>query len=118
MCTLLLVDDSPTQSCYLEFVLSSLGHEVHTQDSANLQPEELKPKAFDIALVSLLLANSNGFEIGLRLQNLGFERVAIVTMSPRSTDMQWAKALGLLGVLDAPNSLVNIRHQLQKMLQC
>ena len=117
MCTLLLVDDSPTQRCYLEQQIVSLGHKVHTLGSAMLLPEQLRAASIDLALVALLISNGNGFEIGLRLRNLGIERVAITAMNPRSTDVQWAKALGLLGVLDAPSSMANTEQQLQKLLQ-
>ncbi len=117
MCTLLLVDDSLTQRRYLELLLTALGHEVHALGSAKLIPEKLKLAAVDLAIVALVLGHSNGFELGLRLQNLGIERVAIVTMNPRSTDIQWAQAIGLIGVLDAPTSQAKIRQQLQKLLQ-
>ncbi len=116
MCTLLLVDDSQTRSRYLKHLLTEIGHEVQALKSVELVPEKLKPWVFDLALVALLLRKSNGFEIGLRLQGLGIERVALVTMNPRATDVQWANALGLVGVLDAPTSFEKTKQQLQILL--
>lgn len=117
MYTLLLVDDSPTQRRYLVLLIESLGWRVHAYRSRELIPEALIGLRVDLALVTLLTENSNGFELGVRLQAYGIQRVAIVTKQPRKTDIQWAHALGLLGVVDAPNATKRLREQLQTLLQ-
>lgn len=117
MHTLLLVDDSPTQGRYLTLLIESLGWRVHACESAELAPEAFLGLKFDLALVTLLTENNNGFELGVRLQTHGIKRVAIVTKNPRKSDIQWALALGLQGVLEAPSTKAHIAQQLEILLK-
>lgn len=117
MSVFLLVNDSPTQSHYLQLLLQSLGHHVCACNSRDLALERLDALSIDLALVALLTSSSNGFELGVRLRSYGCKRVAIVAKNPRDTDVQWAQALGLLGVLDVPSSIENTKQQLSVLLQ-
>ncbi len=117
MSTLLLVDDSPTQSRYLELLLVSFGHRVLAYKSKDITPENALEFSIDLALVALLIAKSNGFELGVRLRAIGVKRIAIMTKNPSDIEKKWVQAIGLSGLLDVPDTPENIDRQLRTLLR-
>ncbi|MDO9319468.1 MAG: response regulator [Gammaproteobacteria bacterium] len=118
MARILLLDDSPTQTLYMQRQLQRLGHEVcHVGAlsealglvAAEVRPEadaeigaEVKSEPIDLALVELTLLQDNGFDVGLSLLRAGVSKVLLLSGARRETDDIWAQALGLQGVLSRP----------------
>lgn len=116
MAKLLLVADSPAQGLWLEANLAALGHSLRRCASVDIAKAEHAAEDFDLALVALLLEAGNGFELGVRLHAQGHKRVALISNRPRATDVQWARAIGLLGAVDIPVPLARLAEQLSPLL--
>lgn len=114
MRSVLIVDDSPTQVASLREQLR--GFRVLHRSSVSLERLSPMPAQADLVLVALILSRHNGFECGLRLRELGFANIVLYSDCPEGTDADWAKAIGLQGLMQLPMPMVQLRQQVQSRL--
>ncbi len=112
MTCVLIMDDAAHRVRWLEAQTTELGWETHCvgSDAAVLQCSVRRH--WDLCLVSLSLQEGNGFERGARLRGLIRAPILIYTSHPRESDTAWAKALGLHGMLTAPDVRDAVRRAL------
>ena len=69
-------------------------------------------------LIALILREQNGFECGLQLRESGFRNIVLYSDCPEDTDADWARAIGLQGLLQLPapthSLLQQIKHSLSR----
>src|SRR5437867_7555753 len=68
MSRVLLIEDSPTQACWLAGVLESAGFEVMTAPDAAKGFEHLSTERFDLVLSDLQLPGESGFDLCRRIK--------------------------------------------------
>tara|TARA_R110001592_G_scaffold156705_2_gene387292 strand:- start:8896 stop:9285 length:390 start_codon:yes stop_codon:yes gene_type:complete len=116
MPTVLIIDDSPTQVACIRQLLEGL--RVLHRNSASLRESGLVPEQVDLVLIALILREQNGFECGLQLRESGFRNIVLYSDCPEDTDADWARAIGLQGLLQLPapthSLLQQIKHSLSR----
>jgi|GEM_PF-2437031 len=114
MPTVLIIDDSPTQVAYVRQVLRGL--RVLHRSSYSLDQWRLLSEQADLVLIALILARQNGFECGLQLREFGFTNIVLYSDCPEDTDADWARAIGLQGLVQFPAPEQLLRQQVQSLL--
>lgn len=114
MPNVLIIDDSPTQVAFVRELLRGL--RVLHRSSDSLEQWTLLPGQVDLVLIALILARHNGFECGLRLREFGFTNIVLYSDCPEDTDADWARAIGLQGLMQLPAPEQLLRQQVQSLL--
>ena len=100
MPTVLIIDDSPTQVACVRELLP--GIRILHRSSLSMHAEQIEPEQADLVLIALILTGHNGFECGLQLRELGFRNIVLYSDCPEDTDADWARAIGLQGLVQLP----------------
>lgn len=112
MPTVLIIDDSPTQVACIRELLGDM--RVLHRNSAALGESRLLAAQADLVLIALILRGSNGFECGLQLRELGFLNILLYSDCPEDTDADWARAIGLQGLLQLPVPAHSLLQQIKQ----
>jgi CheY-like chemotaxis protein len=113
MPTVLIIDDSPTQVACVRELLHGL--QVMQRSSDFIERCTPLLGQVDMVLIALILVRQNGFECGLRLRELGFTNIVLYSDSPEDTDADWARAIGLQGLMQLPAPTQVLRQQVQSL---
>lgn len=116
MPSILIIEDSPTQVAYLREHLRGL--QILHRSSDSLKRQVPSSAQVNLVLVALTLARHNGFECGLTLRERGFCNIVLYSDCPEETDADWARAIGLQGLMQLPAPVQRLRQQVQSSLNC
>lgn len=114
MATVLVIDDSPTQVACLRELLR--GPRILHRSSASLHQGPLVPEPVDLVLIALILTRDNGFECGHALRELGYRNIVLYSDCPEDTDEDWARAIGLQGLVQLPAPAQLLRQHVNSYL--
>jgi twitching motility two-component system response regulator PilH len=97
MTTVLIVDDSPTETHILKGILQKEGYDILTADNGKAGVEEAKRARPDLILMDVVMPDMNGFQatrqLGKDPETAGIP-VIIVTTKDQETDKAWGKRQG------------------------
>ena len=105
MATILVVDDSPTQTHRLANTLVRQGHEVLTVASGRDGIELASEEQPDVILMDVVMPGINGFQATrhlTRAKNTGHIPVIIVSSMSQDSDRVWGERQGAIGYLTKP----------------
>ncbi|MCV6615125.1 MAG: twitching motility response regulator PilH [Cellvibrionaceae bacterium] len=105
MATVLIIDDSPTETHKLSGILSKHGHSVITAETGELGMDKAKAERPDVVLMDIVMPGLNGFQATRQLtkapETAGIP-VIIVTTKDQQTDKVWGMRQGAKAYLTKP----------------
>lgn len=106
MATVLIVDDSPTETHKIGSMLSKNGYTVISADSGAGGIESARANLPDLVLMDIVMPGMNGFQATRELTKKGSATahipVIIVSTKDQDTDRMWAQKQGASGYLTKP----------------
>lgn len=97
MTTVLIVDDSPTETHILKGILEKEGYSILTAGDGKAGVEEAKRSKPDLILMDVVMPDMNGFQATRKLSKdpeTAEIPVIIVTTKDQETDKAWGKRQG------------------------
>lgn len=97
MTTVLIVDDSPTETHILKGILEKEGYEILTADNGKAGVDAAKKTLPDLILMDVVMPDMNGFQATRQLSRdtaTSGIPVIIVTTKDQDTDKAWGKRQG------------------------
>ncbi len=120
MSRILIADDEPYILRSLDFALYHAGHQVTTARDGREALEALRSKAFDIALLDIIMPHVDGFTVVETLrQELGHLPCAIVFLTAKGMDedQQRGLALGASAFVTKPYSPIALTRLINDLTQ-
>ncbi len=105
MATVLIVDDSPTETHKLTSILEKSGYSVITASTGEAGVEEAKLNKPDVVLMDIVMPGLNGFQATRQLSKgsqTAHIPVIIVTTKDQETDRVWGLRQGAKAYLTKP----------------
>jgi len=105
MATVLIVDDSPTETHKLTSMLEKHGHSVLTANTGEAGVAEAKQSLPDVVLMDIVMPGLNGFQATRQLakgSQTAHIPVIIVTTKDQETDRVWGLRQGAKAYLTKP----------------
>ena len=105
MATVLIVDDSPTETHKLTSILEKNGYSVITASNGEAGVAEAKQSLPDVVLMDIVMPGLNGFQATRQLSKGGQTShipVIIVTTKDQETDRVWGLRQGAKAYLTKP----------------
>ncbi|BFM05258.1 twitching motility response regulator PilH [Halioxenophilus aromaticivorans] len=105
MATVLIVDDSPTETHKLTKILEKNGHSVLTAKTGEAGVAEAKQNLPDVVLMDIVMPGLNGFQATRQLakgNQTSHIPVIIVTTKDQETDRVWGLRQGAKAYLTKP----------------
>lgn len=118
MLSVLVIDDSSTQRAWLRAVLENQNIRVADCASNEIPSWTDLSEQLSLVMIALRLSTSNGFELGLRLRKSGCGNVVVHSDNIASTDKDWAKAIGLQGVIAIPAPPTSLLQSVHALIEC
>lgn len=105
MASVLIVDDSPTETYRMSSVLNKAGFEVFTAENGEKGVDMARKRLPDLVLMDIVMPGLNGFQATRQLSKDSSTTnipVVIVTTKDQETDRLWGERQGARGYLTKP----------------
>lgn len=119
MTTVLIVDDSPTETHILKGILEKKGYNIITATNGKLGIEEAKRSKPDLILMDVVMPDMNGFQATRQLsrdKDTANIPVIIVTTKDQETDKAWGKRQGASAYLVKPVQASELLDEVSTLL--
>lgn len=118
MTTILLVEDSPTQTQMIASCLQQAGLNVISVISSEEAQSKLKSQKLDLVIVDVILPGQSGFELCREIKtNTSTQKIPVVICSTKGTDADrlWGSMLGADAYIPKPINQQELMKTVQKL---
>lgn len=119
MARILIADDSPTETKFIESVLAPTHHALSFASDGEEAENLVRNEIFDLLILDVVMPKKNGFQLCREIkkdENLRYIPIIILTSKNQESDKQWGARQGADVYLTKPCRPLDLLHAVKKCL--